>query len=1411
MKLAHCTLIVFLIHTLVGPITLNDTATCPILQEGCECTHKFNGQLKIVCRDVEVVSLSNLSSNVSFDIIIKSDKLKSINASSFPHPNVIRKLVLRDNSIKTIEKGTFEGFNALVKLDLSNNHLVEIISSTFRGLSLSNLTELKLGSNRILQVSKTAFADLNIELLDLSNQKDAKNNDARLISYSDFLSFSFVKRVDLSGNRLLCDCNMQWLPKWAAIDTNEVSNPSRCFYPAQLEGALLSGFDDTWDCAKYKADFTIPEFHLYPYKDQVMFENDNIEYHCYTTWMEFSSIIWLSNGQAIPSNEANVTISAAIDLTTGSLSSTLTIDKLSKKFHGNITCKADVWNSGVDQRSRNVIIISSSQKTCPSNTSKTDRGNIFWPMSLSGAQVKSNCPFGSLVKNTFAARDCGASGWSKFDVNECLFSDLTTQKLQLLYAKSRLHSFAELQNMAPIFNTQFADDLHTIKTKYDLYFFCKILDDIRITYKGIDGTRYSLFYWNAIGALAEQHTSLTSMSEKVYGHTAMWRFRKLLEDYIEDQIQLETYRKRYYFHDHHGLTASAYTLTTSSIGNELHCYLTVEGKVAVTCYPSIDYKANKAATILMTLDVGRDVKVYKLTLLSFSTASFFQTPPKQSKADIDGGENEQERWTTSSIMGLKFTAQLNDGSETRSIRVLRMAFIKSAFNLDNPRFVYWSNIDSQWKTSSFCVKAFRSQRNASSFRCHNLEAGNMTYLAVLTKKPLPTILTANLLEPIVYVGASLVCVLLILTLGIFIYFSYVRQVLYNRADSVALINLCIALLIAEIIFANGIHRVDDALLCTGVAAGLHYFILCALVWLGCGAVALLRLVKKKDRADVKSYDPVMKYYLMGWGLPLIVCSITLAFKHSNYGTSEVCWLSRGLALGAFVGIGGVISLANLIVFGLLHYSINRLFPAPIERREDDDSGSSDDENADENRNNGDECSANQCRYKQPKIIVPQSNNVVIPKRKELLQSLHGGLLVLLLLIVTVVNLIMVYSYKNAKARYLYFLFTYGGAISNFLVGFVIFYHFCFKRKDLRKLLKQTFIHFRHKNAGVSEAIALVTHDDMERQNGSGEVGETENEKQESRDFPIHAQHENLGVFGMSDHVISDGSQYIPSIAPEAQPSEVEDQQPDEKSEILDSSTDAHPQTFSKSAVTEVSESERLSNAPNSIGDCSLVSSNHNKRQKTPPKPVDIPTNLKNFVPENWRPARRRMNKGASYYPYYASENAPISASLAYSSKSSSLASTNVGGIPLYKNNHPTNMNGMRPRMAGPGPMPLQPPPPQRYQPTMAPPPPRMVASQQMYLTPTAPPLDAHPMTVLPLSSRQPVIEEVDTNTQSSRNEEDFDVYPEINPVKSETELESELESDEEEAPTPLIVSPNLYIPMPHVSIKQFILRNETSV
>ena len=70
----------------------------------------------------------------------------------------------------------------------------------------------------------------------------------------------------------------------------------------------------------------MPEFHVYPDFDQLVFENDTIEYFCYTTWMESSRISWLLNGQKILPNK-NVKITISVDYRAGSLSSKLVIKR----------------------------------------------------------------------------------------------------------------------------------------------------------------------------------------------------------------------------------------------------------------------------------------------------------------------------------------------------------------------------------------------------------------------------------------------------------------------------------------------------------------------------------------------------------------------------------------------------------------------------------------------------------------------------------------------------------------------------------------------------------------------------------------------------------------------------------------------------------------------------------------------------------------------------------------------------------------------------------------------------------------------------------------------------------------------------------------------------------------------------
>lgn len=418
-----------------------------------------------------------------------------------------------------------------------------------------------------------------------------------------------------------------------------------------------------------------------------------------------------------------------------------------------------------------------------------------------------------------------------------------------------------------------------------------------------------------------------------------------------------------------------------------------------------------------------------------------------------------------------------------------------------------------------------------------------------------------------------------------------------------------------------------------------------------------------------------------------------------------------------------------------------------------------------------------------------TTKVYIPEREELLQTLHGGLLVLLLLSVSITFLTMVYSYKDSKARYLYFLFTYGSAISNFLVGFVIFYYFCVKRSDLQKLLKDTFVGVKERRQGKHgsgdqmESRFFVEHDSNARCDDDEEA----DEREMFDDVDDGECGEDVAVAdALVEHEVEKARVQIRGSEDE-EALKMHDQSATEAGDR----NHHHHKLQTPFVQSEISENEHFSNAPNSIGECSLVSSG--KRNKPAAKPIELPTNLKNFVPENWRPARRRMNKGASYYPYYVSDNAPISASLAYSSKSSSLASTTVSGVPLYKNNHtPQHANG------GIGPSPVA------------------FHSQPPHLPPNvpirlAPPPPSYVAVMAGNTFHPPVINEIDTDPIGSENETGSMVNPEeTDLVESETGLMRESESEIDEAPK-VAVAPNLYIPMPHVSIKQFILRNETSV
>ena len=547
-----------------------------------------------------------------------------------------------------------------------------------------------------------------------------------------------------------------------------------------------------------------------------------------------------------------------------------------------------------------------------------------------------------------------------------------------------------------------------------------------------------------------------------------------------------------------------------------------------------------------------------------------------------------------------------------------------------------------------------------------------------------------------------------------------------------------------------------------------------------------------------------------------------------------CWLSEKLSMSAFVGPGGVILLADLVIFLYLHAVINRLFPKPLED-EPRVLESSDDEE-DENCNRQ-ECHVNKCRYKiQPKNRQP-IGQFRFPKRKELISYLYGCLLVLLLLCLTFTGVVMIYSYQGSKATYLYMFFSYGSAFCNLLIGVTIFYYHCIKRRDILKHLLQVFHNLRHQQP-MSQGTLYNTETEvlMSSRERDGSPHILGGEIIDDNDEHSLVKEEAHGVYGLSDHAPSDSSHIMATVhmencrtldgvgessvgdekLEEVNKLEIEIENPERESEdfVADTLSRCNSNTVQQStnkrapmSQSDFSDQDKKSNTHNSIGECSLASS----RPKRPPKNIQIPNHLKDFVPENWRPARRRNHKDASYYPYYISESNPISASLAYCSKSSSLASTTVSGVPLYLKNgqipngnmQPSSANRLGQTSMGSRPTAMnsvsRPPVIFPNLPMRFPPPPVCHNQIQNSAVPNGV-MMLHP--VQREGSHTPL-------TGISPSERSLDI---TNENIDESILTSENPSSESEEETPpLNVAPDLYIPMPHVSIKQFTLRTETSV
>ncbi|XP_038059975.1 uncharacterized protein LOC119730971 isoform X2 [Patiria miniata] len=218
-----------------------------------------------------------------------------------------------------------------------------------------------------------------------------------------------------------------------------------------------------------------------------------------------------------------------------------------------------------------------------------------------------------------------------------------------------------------------------------------------------------------------------------------------------------------------------------------------------------------------------------------------------------------------------------------------------------------------WSTAG-CLLARETNDTVS---CNCSHATNFAILVNVHGQKETSKVFRDVLNIITNVGCAISIIALVITLTVYL---AVKKLRTGKSRQI-FIHLFFAWLILYIVFLAGVDNAKGTGGgCVFVAALLHYFVLCTLMWTAVEARNMYVSAVKVFPEDTPHY--MLKACLIAWGSPLIVLTITLAAATDHYRNEDYCFLEPDLVL--FLGLLapiGLILIHNILTFILVMRSI----------------------------------------------------------------------------------------------------------------------------------------------------------------------------------------------------------------------------------------------------------------------------------------------------------------------------------------------------------------------------------------------------------------------------------------------------------------------------------------------------------
>uniref|UniRef100_A0A3Q1EPL0 Adhesion G-protein coupled receptor G6 n=1 Tax=Acanthochromis polyacanthus TaxID=80966 RepID=A0A3Q1EPL0_9TELE len=203
---------------------------------------------------------------------------------------------------------------------------------------------------------------------------------------------------------------------------------------------------------------------------------------------------------------------------------------------------------------------------------------------------------------------------------------------------------------------------------------------------------------------------------------------------------------------------------------------------------------------------------------------------------------------------------------------------------------------------------------------------HLTHFGILMVRLLssPSIDQKNnkILTFITYIGCGISAIFSAATLLTYIAFEKLRR----DYPSKILMNLSTSLLFLNMVFLldGWLASLETEWLCLSVAVFLHYFLLTSFTWMGLESIHMYIALVKVFNTYIRRY--ILKFCIVGWGLPAVLVGIVVAVDKNSYGLREYgrgdseedssdCWIQNMVVFYiTCVGYFCLVFLLNVAMF-----------------------------------------------------------------------------------------------------------------------------------------------------------------------------------------------------------------------------------------------------------------------------------------------------------------------------------------------------------------------------------------------------------------------------------------------------------------------------------------------------------------